>query len=90
MHETKALLIRENGLRCMLCGKEIPYYEINWHHIIPKFVFRQQKQPVDNSYENGSLLCVSCHTYVHSLDYPSCEYTQAMETVKRNKKKRQA
>ena len=86
MHDTKYELIKRNGLRCMLCGKEFPYHEINWHHIKPKAVCRYYHEPIDNSYENGSLLCLSCHAYVHSLYYWSNEYQSAMEIVRSNKK----
>ena len=86
MHPTKALLIERNGLRCMLCGKEVSYREINWHHIKPKAVCKYYGEPIDDSYENGSLLCLSCHAYVHTLYYWSAEYQQTMDEIRRNKK----
>lgn len=86
MHETKALLIVRNGLRCMLCGRTVTYNQINWHHIKPKAVSKYLKEPIDNSYENGSLLCLDCHAYVHSLYYWSDEYQNAMRVVRQNKK----
>lgn len=86
MHETKALLIKKNGLKCMLCGREVAYHEINWHHIKPKAICRKRKEPIDNSYENGALLCLSCHSYVHTLFYWSEEYKEATRIILSNKK----
>lgn len=86
MHETKALLIEKNGLRCMLCGREMPYALINWHHIKPKSVCRQNNEPIDNSYENGALLCVECHSIVHSYAYGSDQYRLFMMEILANKK----
>ena len=86
MHPTKELLIQNNGLRCMLCGKRVPYNCINWHHIIPKSECKWNNEPIDNSYENGSLLCLNCHAYVHTLDYSSQEYKKAMRIIRQNKK----
>ena len=86
MHETKALLIKRNGLRCMLCGRICDYNQINWHHIKPKAVSKYYNEPIDNSYENGSLLCLDCHAYVHTLYYWSDEYQKAMQKIRKNKK----
>ena len=86
MHPTKAELIKNNGLRCMLCGKIVPYAQINWHHIIPKAVCKYYGLPVDNSYENGSLLCLECHAYVHTLYYWSKEYQDTMDVIRQNRK----
>lgn len=86
MHETKALLIVKNGLRCMLCGKEVPYNQINWHHIKPKAVCKYYGEPIDNSYENGALLCLECHAFVHQFYYWGKEYPELMERIKQNKK----
>ena len=86
MHPTKAELINRNGLRCMLCGKEVPYRQINWHHIKPKAVCKYYKEPIDNSYENGSLLCLECHDFVHTLYYWSAEYQYYMDVIRKNKK----
>lgn len=86
MHETKAKLIELNGLRCMLCGKEYPYREINWHHIKPKYVSKYLGEPQDNSYDNGSLLCLNCHAYVHTFSYWSYEYQHLMFEIRNNKK----
>lgn len=85
MHSTKAQLITNNGLRCMYCGRQVPYREINWHHIKPKAVCKFLKEPIDDSYENGSLLCLKCHAYVHTLYYWSREYQEAMDVIRRNK-----
>lgn len=86
MHITKYWLIKNNGLRCMLCGKEVDYRHINWHHIKPKAVCKYYGEPIDDSYENGSLLCLDCHAYVHSLSYWSTEYQDLMDIVRDNKK----
>lgn len=86
MHETKAELIVNNGLRCMLCGKEFPYHEINWHHIKPKAVSKYLGEPIDNSYDNGALLCLGCHAYVHTFYYWSKEYSDLMAEIRKNKK----
>ena len=86
MHPTKALLICNNGLKCMLCGRTVSYNRINWHHIKPKAVCKYYNEPIDDSYENGSLLCLNCHSYVHTLSYWSKEYQNAMDVIRRNKK----
>lgn len=88
MHETKALLIEKNGLRCMLCGRDVTYREINWHHIVPRYQAKREGREPDNSYENGSLLCLNCHSYVHSFDYKDPEYQALMKKVNQNKKPR--
>lgn len=86
MHDTKALLIKRNGLRCMLCGKKVPYQQINWHHIKPKAVCKYYKEPIDNSYENGSLLCLDCHAFVHTFYYWSKEYHDLMDMIRQNRR----
>ena len=86
MHPTKQLLIEINGLKCMLCGRTVPYNQINWHHIKPKSVCKYLGEEIDNSYENGSLLCLDCHAFVHTLYYWSDEYQQTMSKIRTNKK----
>jgi len=86
MHPTKAALIVNNGLRCMYCGKVVPYKYINWHHIKPKAVSKYYGEPIDDSYENGALLCLDCHDFVHTLYYWSQEYQDAMDVIRSNKK----
>lgn len=86
MHPVKQLLIERNGCKCMLCGKEVPYEQINWHHIRPKWWFKKHNLPIDNSYENAALLCVSCHAEVHTHDYYSQEYGILMEKIYKNKR----
>lgn len=78
MHPTKARLIVDNGLRCMLCGREFPYKALNWHHIKWKSISKENNEPIDNSYENGVLLCLSCHHLVHTYEYDSQEYKSLM------------
>lgn len=86
MHETKAKLITKNGLRCMLCGRDVKYREIQWHHVKWKSICKKENIPIDNSYENGVLLCVMCHSYVHTLDYYSSEYQELMRKAVKNRK----
>lgn len=86
MHPTKQLLIQRNGLKCMLCGREVKYEQINWHHIKPKAVCKYLGEKIDDSYDNGSLLCLSCHAYVHTLYYWSKEYADITKLIRKNKK----
>lgn len=86
MHETKEALLRVNGQKCMLCGRGVPYALINWHHIKPKAVCKRNHEPIDNSYENGALLCVDCHAIVHSYQYGSDKYTYFTMVILANKK----
>ena len=85
MHETKAKLISKNGLKCMLCRQECKYRELQWHHIKWKSICKAEKIPIDNSYENGLLLCVCCHSYVHTLEYDSRTYKFLMEEAIKNR-----
>lgn len=86
MNATKAKLIEVNGCRCMLCGQEVPYRQITWHHIKWRCISKKNHEPIDNSYENGLLLCLNDHAYVHTLEYDSDEYKKLMEIAKKNKK----
>lgn len=86
MHDTKRILIERNGLKCMLCGKEVPYSQINWHHIRPKAVCKYYGEPIDNSYDNGALLCLDCHAYVHTIYYWNPLYEKVMQKIRKNKK----
>ena len=86
MHQVKKLLIERNGLKCMLCGETVPYQLINWHHIKPKAVSKYLGEPVDDSYDNGALLCLECHAYVHTMYYWSKEYQETMERIRKNKR----
>jgi len=86
MHPVKELLIKRNGLYCMLCGKKCEYHDINWHHIKPKYVSIRKGEKVDNSYENGSLLCVDCHSYVHTFTWKDDEYHDLMRVIQSHKK----
>lgn len=86
MHQTKALLLKYNGCRCMLCGRTVSYEQINWHHIKPKAVCKYYGEPIDNSYENGALLCLDCHAYVHTFNYWSKAYARLMKRIVANKK----
>lgn len=88
MHDTKALLITRNGLRCMLCGKQFPYRQLQWHHIIPKYVAKRDGGKPDDSYENGALLCLTCHMVVHDYTYWDKEYEELMKIIRSNKKPR--
>ena len=86
MHPIKQLLIQRNGLRCMLCGKEVSYQQLNWHHIKPKAVCKYYGEPIDDSYDNASLLCLNCHAYVHTFYYWSFEYEELMRVIRENKR----
>ena len=85
MHPTKAKLIELNGMRCMACGRQCTRHELQWHHIVPKYVFRQNHLPIDNSYENGALLCVNCHIKVHEYLFWDDEYQLMMDLVEDHK-----
>lgn len=85
MHETKALLIMRNGLVCMGCGKETKLKDLQWHHIVPKYVSKLNKQPPDNSYENSSLLCKNCHIQIHKYLYWDIEYQMLTDLIEDNK-----
>ena len=86
MHETKRQLIMNNGLRCMYCGKEVEYKLINYHHIKPKYVSKMYSELPDDSYANGSLICVSCHAKIHQYAWWDKEYHEMMDVVRQNKK----
>ena len=86
MHETKALLITRNGLRCMACGKEVEYKNIHWHHIKPKYVFKANHEPVDNTYENSALLCIRCHIELHKFLWWDDEFQVITSIIEGNKK----
>jgi 5-methylcytosine-specific restriction endonuclease McrA len=86
MHPTKEELIERNGLRCMLCLKEFPYHEIQYHHIVPKYASKHMGLPPDNTYDNGCLLCLKCHAKVHEYSYWSDEYQFLMDVIEDNKK----
>ena len=85
MHPTKAELIMKNGMRCMACGKECRYSEIQRHHIVPKYVFRQLKLPIDDSYANSCLVCTRCHSMIHEYLYWDEEYQQMMDLIEDHK-----
>lgn len=86
MHPTKELLIKRNGMYCMLCGKKCEYKDIEWHHIKWKSVSLRHKEPIDNSYDNGALLCKNCHHYVHTFKYYSDEYHDLMWVIRSHKR----
>ena len=86
MHDTKAELIRRNGLRCMLCGKTFSYRQIQWHHVKPKYVSKLEGEQPDNSYFNGALLCLKCHALVHEYLWWQDEYQMLMDMILENKK----
>lgn len=55
------------------------------HHIKPKYASKFDGEPIDDSYENGSLCCVECHRYIHLYSWWSREYHQLMSIVLSNK-----
>jgi 5-methylcytosine-specific restriction endonuclease McrA len=85
MHETKQELIVRHGLRCMYCGREVKYREIQWHHIKPKYVSKANHEEADNSYENGSLLCTRCHTAIHKFLWWDEEYQEMTRVIENHK-----
>lgn len=86
MHNTKYQLILKNGLRCMACGREVDYREIHWHHLKPKYVSKQNNEPQDDSYENGSLLCIRCHIEIHKYLWWDDEYQMMIDMIEGNRK----
>ena len=88
MHQTKQELIERNGLKCMFCGEEVPYENIEWHHIIPKHITKFFGLPQDDSYENGALLCKRCHKIVHIYEYWDVEYYRITQVILSHKKPR--
>lgn len=40
----------------------------------------------DNSYENGSLVCVRCHQKIHEYMYLDDEYQYMMDVIQGNKR----
>jgi len=85
MHETKALLIVRNGLRCMGCGRTVEYKDIQWHHIKPRYVYKAEHVVPDDSYENGALLCKRCHVELHRYLWWDDEYQLLTEAILENK-----
>lgn len=86
MKPAKWELIDRYGMRCMLCGKEFSYKEINFHHIKPKYVFKQDGLKPDDSADNGSILCVKCHCKIHEYLWWDDEYQLLTEIILQNKK----
>ena len=68
----------------MLCGKKKPYRELQWHHIKWKCICKKEGT-IDDSYENGLLLCVMCHSYIHTLEYDSDKYRMLMKKAIENR-----
>ena len=85
MHDTKVQLILRTGLRCMYCGEEYPLYDLQWHHIKPRYVYKACHEAPDDSYENGSLLCKRCHVAIHKYKWKEKEYQAMTGTIKKNK-----
>lgn len=79
MKAAKQQLIRFNGTKCMLCGKDMKS-NITWHHIIPRC------QHGEDTYENGALLCPNCHRLVHNYPYDSEEYERLTQEMLKNKR----
>lgn len=85
MKLTKELLLKRYGKRCMMCGKRYPLKLLQWHHIKPKYVYRHNNKPPDDSTENGAILCVSCHAIIHEYVWESDEYQLLTEIILQNK-----
>lgn len=73
-------MIKNNGTKCMLCGKPMGK-KIQFHHIVPKFFAKQNGIPIDNSYRNGVLVCQKCHNKLHYVRYESKEYEKLIKTA---------
>lgn len=85
MHDTKVQLILRTGLKCMCCGEEYPLYDLQWHHIKPRYVYKACHEAPDDSYENGSLLCKRCHVAIHKYKWKDKEYQAITDTIRKNK-----
>lgn len=85
MQQTKCDLILRYGTKCMLCGEDVGL-TIQWHHVTPKYYFKREGLEIDNSINNGSLLCPNCHTKIHKYQYGSKEYTKLTNEILRNKR----
>lgn len=79
MKPAKIELLRRNGTKCMLCGKDLGKH-IQWHHLVPRYAGGL------DTYENGSLLCSNCHIEVHDFMYGDQEYTNFTKRILANKK----
>lgn len=86
VHETKCKLIGTHGTKCMLCKRNVELFELQWHHIKPKYASKREGREPDNSYENGSLLCASCHHMIHQYDYDDIRYKALTAIIMHNKK----
>jgi predicted HNH restriction endonuclease len=85
MHQTKCELIVRYGTKCMLCGSDVGSM-VQWHHIVPRYVFKARGEQPDDSMENGSLLCPNCHVKIHKFKYKDMEYQTLTATIIRNKR----
>lgn len=85
MHETKCELITRHGSRCMYCGRTVRYKDIQWHHIKPKYVFKVAHEEIDNSYENGALLCAKCHIAIHKFLWWDDKYQEITKVIEDHK-----
>ena len=50
MHPIKELLIKRNGMYCMLCGKHCEYEDLEWHHKKPKWLCMKENGVIDNTF----------------------------------------
>ena len=85
MKLTKVLLLETYGKRCMMCGKKFPLKKLQWHHIKPKYVFKSEHLEPDDSFENGAILCASCHTLIHKYLWWDDKYQLLTEIILQNK-----
>jgi predicted HNH restriction endonuclease len=69
----------------MLCGEDADL-TIQWHHITPKYVFSRAGFPIDNSVENGALLCPNCHVRIHKYQYGDKEFMGLTKSILENKR----
>ena len=85
MSSVKKALLKEYGNKCMMCQKKFPLRLLQRHHIKPRYVFKQNGEQVDNTKENSSILCVSCHTMIHEYLWEDDEYQLLTEIILKTK-----
>lgn len=76
----KKEMIKNNSTKCMICG-ELMGNKIQFHHIVPKWYSKRNGMPIDNSYEQGILVCQKCHNELHRVRYKSRDYEHLVATA---------
>lgn len=85
MKLTKELLLKRYGKKCMICGKNYPLKYLEWHHIKPRYLFKRNGKPPDDSIENSAILCANCHTMIHKYMWEDDEYQNLTKIILQNK-----